>query len=106
MPLAAIGAPCYACLMSTYIESQIALRRARLLELDRDRLTVEAERRAYADAMRHLSGAEPAPAQATHTAKLHSGGFQMTLGWLDTLRTLDVRGRSFKAQDMIAAGAS
>ena len=30
----------------------------------------------------------------------------MTLGWLDTLRTLDVRGRSFKAQDMIAAGAS
>ena len=109
MPLAAIGAPCYVHLMSTYIELQIALRRARLLELDRDRLTIEAELRAYEDALQHLSAAgtaeTSAQAQATH-AELHSGSFQMTRGWLDTLRTLDVRGRSFRAQDMIVAGAS
>src|ERR1700730_6386902 len=100
MTLAAIGAPCYVRLMSTYIESQIASRRARLHELDRERLTVEAELRAYEDALRHL------PAAETAEAELHTGSFQMTPAWLDTLRTLDVRGPSFKAHDMIAAGAS
>src|ERR1700730_16877183 len=105
MTLAAIGAPCYVRLMSTYIESQIASRRARLHELDRERLTVEAELRAYEDALRHLPAAETAET-AGISDELHTGSFQMTPGWLDTLRTLDVRGRSFKAQDMIAAGAS
>jgi hypothetical protein len=107
MPLAAIGAPCV-CLMSTYIESQIALRRARLLELDRDRLTVEAELRAYEDAMRHLSGAETTetPALSPYHAEPHAGGFQMSPGWLNTLRAINGRGRSFDARDMIAAGAA
>jgi hypothetical protein len=109
MPLAAIGAPCYARLMSTYIESQIALRRARLLELDRDRLTVEAELRAYEDAMRHLSGTETAETPTLspyHTEPHAGGGFQMSPGWFNTLRAINGRGRSFSAQDMIAAGAA
>jgi hypothetical protein len=94
--------------MSTYIESQIASRRTRLHELDRERLTVEAELRAYEDALRHLPVAETAetPAVSQAVSELHSGSFQMTPAWLNTLRTLDVRGRSFKAHDMIAAGAS
>ncbi len=107
MPLAAIDVPCYVHLMSKYIESQIALRRARLLELDRDRLTVEAELRAYEDAMRHLSGTETAetPELSPYHAEPHAAGFQMSPGWINTLRAINGRGRSFDAQDMIAAGA-
>ncbi|MGC2222094.1 MAG: hypothetical protein WA624_06885 [Methylocella sp.] len=58
--------------------------------------------------MRHLSGAETAetPARSSYHADLHTGGFQMSTGWLDTLRAINGRGRSFDARDMIAAGAA
>src|ERR1019366_5391313 len=99
--------------MREYIDSQIAARRAKLQDLDRQKLTVEAELHAYEEMLNHLE--IPALPAATkngpvdtyqRTARTSPIPSEMTPAWRKILGGIEELGRSFDAADIVKIGNS
>ena len=97
--------------MRDFLDSQIAAKRAKLQELDRQRLTVEAELRAYEEMLGHI--VPPAlvvksKSNGQHTTKANERTsmipMEMTPGWRKILRGLEELGHAFGARDIVAVG--
>ena len=97
--------------MRDFIDSQIAAKRAALEELERKRLTVQAELRTYEEMRAHLDEEAPhepppkgpngsKPGERTLSAIPH----EMTEGWKKILVEIGRLGRSFDAADIVKAG--
>ena len=97
--------------MRDFIDSQIAAKRASLEELERRKLTIQAELRTYEEMRAHLN-------EETHHEEMPNGpnGYkpsprtlsviphEMTEGWKKILVEIGGLGRSFGASDVINAG--
>jgi hypothetical protein len=95
--------------MRDFIDSQIAAKRSILEELDRKRLTVEAELRTYEEMRAHLAQPSLLPDKkpnGAHPPKPANSAIpsEMTEGWRKILCKLDALGRSFGAADIVSAG--
>jgi hypothetical protein len=96
--------------MRDFIESQIAAKRAILEEIERKKLTVQAELRTYEEMLAHLEAA-PIPnarPNGIYSAKPSERGAsaipsEMTAGWRKILTKVDELGRSFGAADIVTA---
>jgi hypothetical protein len=96
--------------MANYLESQVADRRKALIELDRRRIVLEAELRAYEDALRHeFSAVSPGPNGKHEQAAVElsqpeaveriAAFDRLTDGWRKVLSTLSSR-EVFRSHDM------
>ena len=97
--------------MRDFIDSQIAAKRAALEELERKKLTVQAELRTYEEMLAHLNEEAPheSPSKAPNGSKpseriLPTIPHEMTEGWKKILVELGRLSRSFDAADIIKAG--
>jgi hypothetical protein len=97
--------------MRDFIDSQIAAKRAALEELERKRLTVQAELRTYEEMRAHLSGEthheeKPKGPNGSKPREQTLPGIphEMTEGWRKILVGLGGLGRSFDATDIVKAG--
>jgi hypothetical protein len=100
--------------MRPYIESRISSKRARLQELDREKLAVEAELRAYEDMLNHLES--PASQNGKLVVEAVRSGrsvdrassipSEMTPSWRKILSALDGMGRSFDAAEIVKVADS
>lgn len=98
--------------MNSYLESQVADRRKALADIDRRRIVLEAELRAYEDALRHEkgrtngphpNGGSPQPSLDLNTPEnvaLVSAFNRLTDGWKAVLKTLSSR-ETFRSHDML-----
>jgi hypothetical protein len=98
-------------LMRDFITSQIAIKRALLDDIERQKLTVRAELRTYEEMLAHLeeptpddlkpngAGASPKPNERNASA-IPS---EMTEGWRKILCRIDALSRSFGAADIVRA---
>lgn len=97
--------------MRDFIDSQIAAKRAILEDIERKRLTVQAELRTYEEMLAHLVDASPPPnagPNGVSSAKPVERGSsaipsEMTAGWRKVLSKVDELGRSFGAADIVSA---
>lgn len=98
--------------MRDYIKTQIAERRSREAGLEKELLTVRAERHAYEDMLRHLdanqeeSSANILSEQAKQVGPIRkptATSFQMSGHWAKILRRLVDSGKSFGAADIVHA---
>lgn len=91
--------------MRTYLETQISMRDARIREIETELLTLRAERRAFADALKHmdidavLTVIPPAVPTKAPTAT----SFQLTDHWAKILASVSGAGRPFIAADLVNA---
>ncbi len=97
--------------MRDFIDSQIAAKRAALEELERKKLTVQAELRTYEEMRAHLDGEAPHEplSKGPNGSKpnfrpLPPIPHEMTEGWRKILVEICGLGRSFDAADIIQAG--
>lgn len=101
--------------MKAYLTDRISNLRARLGDIERERLTLAGELRAYEDALQHfvaeeLGSSAPQPAQVPGpteqvepTSKTKSStSFEMSPDWLNVMRSLMWQGKPFSAADMMA----
>jgi hypothetical protein len=99
-------------LMREYIDSQIAARRAKLQELDRQKLTVEAELHAYEEMLNHLDIPRPAATKNgsgdvhQRTPRTSPIPSEMTPAWRKILCGVEELGHSFDAADIVKIGNS
>lgn len=95
--------------MEKYLQSQIEQRRQRLQQIERDRITVAAELRAYEDMLHQLGASEDEassshePAGSPEVRATPPTSFKMSTHWVKALRLLEAAGRSFSAGDMVKA---
>lgn len=88
--------------MKSYLTSKAESLRQRLIELDREKLTVTAELRAYDDMLHRLEFEEIEQAQqAKEKPKGTPTEFEMSKDWLRVMQELCKRGKSFSAGDMV-----
>ncbi len=94
--------------MRDFIESQIIARRAKLLDIDRHKLTVEAELRTFEEMLKHIDIPPFQPeADRSHPKPDRSASSvpaEMTPGWRKVLFGLEKLGRTFTAADIVAIG--
>jgi hypothetical protein len=96
--------------MASYIETQIADRRKQLADINRRRIVLESELRAYEDALRH----QPAPNAPVASTNGHAQGLldltpeqveltasfnRLSDAWRGVLRTLSTR-ETFRSRDV------
>jgi hypothetical protein len=99
--------------MREYIDSQIAARRAKLQDLDRQKLTVEAELHVYEEMLNHLdipllpATTKNGPGDTyQHTSHMSPIPSEMTPAWRKILSGIEELGRSFDAADIVKIGNS
>ena len=94
--------------MRDFIEAQIAARRAKLQDIDRQRLTVDAELRTFEEMLEHLgvsiehprvNGVHPVPDRGASSVPA-----EITPGWRKILCGLEKLGRTFTAADIVTIG--
>ena len=94
--------------MEKYLQSKILTLTERLREIDREKLLVMAELRAYEDSLHHfISEKETVPEPKTAAAPKPKGSpseFEMSKDWLNVMRELCKRGKAFSAGDMVNVG--
>lgn len=86
--------------MRKYLESKIKERQNRLLEIEKERQTNLAEKRAYEDTLQHLIADEKCADGGTAP----QGGFEKSPEWQNIMTRLRERGRSFSANDLVNIG--
>lgn len=95
--------------MRDFLNSQIAARQDKLREIDRQKLTVESELRAYLDALMHL-GSHEASDEKLNGAACKQGDrvspipTEMTPSWRKILCAVSELGRTFGAADILTIG--
>ena len=97
--------------MKQYLESQIAERKAKIAEFERNILTAKAELSAFEDALTHLEEGSHVSADTNGDAeetprKPTSSSFQMSEHWLEILRRMDRLGHSFGAVEISETAAA
>lgn len=86
----------------SYAQENIDQRRKRLIEIDRERVTVAAELRVFEDMLMKFSeGVSPVQERPSKAPASSAGAFQMSGEWITVLRMLDARGKSFVAADVV-----
>ncbi len=96
--------------MKEYLEHQISELGQRLSELDRERISVQSELRAYKNTLeRFLSEQKDAPEQrkplasaAAADSPASSSAFKMSSSWVNIFHALHESGKSFNAADIMA----
>ncbi|MDI4657894.1 hypothetical protein [Xanthobacter autotrophicus] len=93
--------------MKAYIEQQLAKKRDQIMDLDRQRLALSGEIRAYEEMrLKLLSDEVSRKADDSHARDDADTTIRLTGNWVRTLKTLQARGGDFTAEDVFDAATA